>query len=144
MDGRAGSVMCCKKLGGGAVGALLLANVGLGNLVAPSVERYVQSVRALGSLVTAVVLSSALVLSGLAASPTPLVAQAPRVTSSGDPSVRNASIYSLAVRPQDYPDQPFVDPFEDGIVHFEADGRKRSTFLVGGAGADPAGGGTVG
>lgn len=42
--------------------------------------------------------------------------------------MRNASIYALAVRPQDYPGQPFVYLFEDGIVRFEEDGRKRSTF----------------
>jgi hypothetical protein len=57
-----------------------------------------------------------------------LPAQSPRVTSGGDPSIRNSSVYALAVRPQDYPDEPFVYLFEDGIVRFEQDGRKRVTY----------------
>src|SRR5579862_2367625 len=55
-------------------------------------------------------------------------AQAPRITPSGDPSVRNDSIYSLAVRPRDYPDQAFVNLLEDGVLRFEEDGRSRKTF----------------
>ncbi len=55
-------------------------------------------------------------------------AQAPRITPHGDPSVRNDSIYALAVRPQDYPDQPFVYLLEDGVVRFEEDGRAQRTY----------------
>ncbi len=55
-------------------------------------------------------------------------AQAPRITPSGDPSVRNDSIYSLAVHPRDYPDQQFIYLFEDGVVRFEEDGRYRKTY----------------
>ncbi len=74
------------------------------------------------------ILATALSAAGFAVGNVPLQAQAPRVTSGGDPSVRNASIYALAVRPEDYPSQPFVYLFEDGIVRFEEDGRKRTTF----------------
>ena len=55
-------------------------------------------------------------------------AQAPRITPSGDPSIRNDSIYSQVVRPQDFPGQPFVYLFEDGVIRFEEDGRARRTY----------------
>jgi transglutaminase-like putative cysteine protease len=57
-----------------------------------------------------------------------LGAQAPRITPSGDPSVRNDTIYALAVRPHDYADQPFVYLLQDGVVRFEEDGRSRRTY----------------
>ncbi len=57
-----------------------------------------------------------------------LKAQAPRITPNGDPSVANDSIYSLAVNPADYPDQPFVYLFDDGVLRFESDGRARRTY----------------
>jgi transglutaminase-like putative cysteine protease len=60
--------------------------------------------------------------------PRPVAAQAPRITPGGDPSIRNDSIYALAVRPQDFPDQPFVYLFEDGVIRFEEDGRARRTY----------------
>lgn len=67
-------------------------------------------------------------LFGASSRPLPLAAQAPRITAGGDPSIRNDSIYSLAVRPQDFPDQGFVYLFEDGVVRFEEDGRARRTY----------------
>jgi transglutaminase-like putative cysteine protease/alkylated DNA nucleotide flippase Atl1 len=55
-------------------------------------------------------------------------AQAPVVTPAGDPTVRNDTIYALAVDPASYPDQPFVYLLDDGIVRFEADGRAVRTY----------------
>ncbi len=56
------------------------------------------------------------------------LAQAPAVTPAGDPSVRSDTIYRLAAKPSLYPDEPFVDLLDDGIVRFEADGRGTRTF----------------
>ena len=57
-----------------------------------------------------------------------LVAQAPRVTPKGDPSVRDDSIYALAVKPEAYPEESSVFLLDDGIVRYEADGRSVRTF----------------
>src|SRR5574342_41295 len=62
---------------------------------------------------------------GLAVS---LAAQAPVITPSGDPSIRSDTIYRLAVKPADYPDQPFVYLLDDGVVVHQADGRGRTTY----------------
>ena len=58
----------------------------------------------------------------------PLAAQAPKITPKGDPSVRNDTIYSLAVKPADYPDESFVYLLDDGVVRYESDGRGSSTY----------------
>ena len=58
----------------------------------------------------------------------PVAAQAPVVTPNGDPSVKSDTIYSLAVNPADYPDQPYVYLLDDGIVRFEADGTGSRTY----------------
>jgi hypothetical protein len=58
----------------------------------------------------------------------PLAAQAPVITPSGDPSVRSDTIYRLAVKPADYPDQPFVYLLDDGVAVHQADGRGRTTY----------------
>jgi len=55
-------------------------------------------------------------------------AQSPVVTPSGDPSVRNDTIYALAVDPAAHPDQPYVYLLDDGIVRYEADGRAVRTY----------------
>ena len=44
-----------------------------------------------------------------------LNAQSPRVTPAGDPSVKSDTIYSLAVKPADYADQPYVYLLDDGM-----------------------------
>jgi transglutaminase-like putative cysteine protease len=55
-------------------------------------------------------------------------AQSPRDTPAGDPSVKSDTIYSLAVKPADYADQPYVFLLDDGIVRFEADGTGSRTY----------------
>ncbi len=58
----------------------------------------------------------------------PLLAQAPVITPTGDPSVRSDSIYRLAVKPADHPDQAFVYLLDDGVVVHQADGTGRATY----------------
>ena len=58
----------------------------------------------------------------------PLLAQAPRITPDGDPSIRADSIYRLAVDPAHFPDQDAVYLLDDGVVRLEADGRGTRTF----------------
>ena len=58
----------------------------------------------------------------------PLFSQAPRITPAGDPSVRNDTIYKLAVNPADYPDDDYVYLLDDGVVRFEPDGRSSRTY----------------
>ena len=55
-------------------------------------------------------------------------AQAPRVTPAGDPSVKSDTIYRLAVRPEDHPEESSMFLLDDGIVRLEADGRSRKTY----------------
>jgi hypothetical protein len=69
---------------------------------------------------------SAVVL--LAAVVAPLAAQAPRITPSGDPSVKSDTIYALAVDPSQYPDDPFIYLLDDGVLRYEADGRGSRTY----------------
>ena len=57
-----------------------------------------------------------------------LYAQAPVVTPAGDPSVRDDSIYALAVKPAEHADEDYVYLLDDGIVTVEADGRSRTTY----------------
>ena len=64
----------------------------------------------------------------LAANAVAANAQSPHITPSGDPSVRNDTIYSLAVKPQDYPGNRYITLLEDGVVRFEDDGRSRKTY----------------
>ncbi len=70
-------------------------------------------------------LSFLFLVSGLTGS---AVAQAPKITPAGDPSVQSDTIYRLAVDPAEYPDQPFIYLLDDGVVRFEADGRGRRTY----------------
>ena len=58
----------------------------------------------------------------------PLLSQAPRITPAGDPSVRNDTIYKLAVNPADYPDDDYVYLLDDGVLRFEPDGRGSRTY----------------
>lgn len=58
----------------------------------------------------------------------PAFAQAPKITPAGDPSVRNDTIYKLAVNPADYEDEDYIYLLDDGVVRFEADGRGSRTY----------------
>ena len=58
----------------------------------------------------------------------PAFAQAPKITPAGDPSVRNDTIYRLAVNPADYEDEDYLYLLDDGVVRFEADGRGSRTY----------------
>jgi hypothetical protein len=58
----------------------------------------------------------------------PLLGQAPRITPQGDPSVRNDTIYRLAVDPADHPDEGAIWIFDDGVLRLEADGRGTKTY----------------
>ncbi len=75
-------------------------------------------------------LAVALLLFAGVPSPSPLAAQAPNITPKGDPSVRNDTIYSLAVKPEDYPDEPYVLLLDDGVVRIEADGTGSKTYRM--------------
>lgn len=72
-------------------------------------------------------LATALLLGALSAASS-AAAQAPVITEAGDPSVRSDTIYKLAVRPEDHPDEAFVYLLDDGVVRYEADGRGTRTY----------------
>ncbi len=55
-------------------------------------------------------------------------AQAPLITPAGDPSVSSDTIYRLAVKAADYPDEAYVYLLDDGVVRYEADGRGTRTY----------------
>src|SRR5215207_7718134 len=57
-----------------------------------------------------------------------LAAQAPRITPRGDPTVRDDTLYRLAVKPEAYPEESSVLLLDDGAVRYEADGRSVRTF----------------
>lgn len=58
----------------------------------------------------------------------PLGAQAPHITPQGDPSVRNDTIYALAVDAAAHPEEAAVYLLDDGVLRYEADGTGRRTF----------------
>jgi hypothetical protein len=72
--------------------------------------------------------SSFLLAALLAGAPLLAAAQAPRITPSGDPSVKNDTIYRLAVNPADYPDDDYIYLLDDGVIRFETDGRGSRTY----------------
>ena len=55
-------------------------------------------------------------------------AQAPRITEKGDPSIKNDTIYKLAVDSAAYPEQSVVLLLDDGVVQIESDGRGTQTW----------------
>jgi len=67
-------------------------------------------------------------LAFLAAGPSLLHAQAPRISPLGDRSVRPDSIYKLAVDPAKYPEQDAAFLLDDGVLRLEADGRGTRTY----------------
>lgn len=64
----------------------------------------------------------------LAAAALPLHAQAPKITQQGDPTVKSDTIYKLAVKAADHPEEDAVFLLDDGVVRLEADGRGTQTF----------------
>jgi transglutaminase-like putative cysteine protease len=54
--------------------------------------------------------------------------QAPRITPEGDPSVRNDTLYQLAVDPAQHPAESAVLLLDDGVVRYEADGTGTKTY----------------
>jgi uncharacterized protein DUF3857/transglutaminase superfamily protein len=67
---------------------------------------------------------SVLLLSAAAA----LRAQAPKITQQGDPTIKSDTIYKLAVKAADHPEEEAVFLLDDGVVRLEADGRGTETF----------------
>ena len=57
-----------------------------------------------------------------------LPAQAPKITQQGDPTVKADTIYKLAVKAADHPEEDAVFLLDDGVVRLEADGRGTETF----------------
>lgn len=57
-----------------------------------------------------------------------LHAQAPKITQQGDPTVQADTIYKLAVKAADHPEEDAVYLLDDGVVRLEADGRGTQTF----------------
>ena len=60
--------------------------------------------------------------------PRAALAQAPRITPQGDPSVKADSIYKLAVNPADMPEDDAAFLLDDGVVRLESDGRGTRTY----------------
>src|SRR6476659_8704356 len=58
----------------------------------------------------------------------PARAQAPRITPSGDPSIRNDTLYRLAVDPRNHPGESAVRLLDDGVIRYEADGTGTETY----------------
>ena len=56
------------------------------------------------------------------------LAQAPVTTPAGDPSVRNDTLYRLAVNPREHPNESVVVLLDDGVVRYEADGTGTKTY----------------
>src|SRR5206468_12990063 len=73
----------------------------------------------------AVLTRSLVLLLAVAATARP---QTPRSTPPGDPTVRNDTIYCLAVNPADHPDDDYIYLLDDGVVRLEADGRGSRTY----------------
>jgi transglutaminase-like putative cysteine protease len=73
-------------------------------------------------------ISTTLLALSLAATATAAAAQAPVITERGDPSVRDDTIYKLAVKPDRYPDDAYVILLDDGVERFDADGTGTRTF----------------
>ena len=58
----------------------------------------------------------------------PLAAQAPRITPAGDPSVKDDTIYRLAVNPADHAGEDYVLLLDDGVITYNQDGTGSRTY----------------
>ncbi|MEO7103640.1 MAG: DUF3857 and transglutaminase domain-containing protein [Gemmatimonadaceae bacterium] len=56
------------------------------------------------------------------------MAQAPHITSAGDPTVNPDTIYRLAIKPADFPEERQALLLDDGVLRIEADGRGSTTY----------------
>ena len=56
------------------------------------------------------------------------LAQSPRITPKGDPSVKADTIYRLAIDPAERPEESSAFLLDDGVVRIEPDGRTSSTY----------------
>lgn len=59
-----------------------------------------------------------------------LHAQAPVITPAGDPSIRNDTIYALAVDSTAHPEEAIVLLLDDGVVRMESDGTGTQTYRM--------------
>mgnify|MGYP001544475933 CR=1 FL=1 len=55
-------------------------------------------------------------------------AQAPHITPAGDPSINSDTIYRLAVKQSDFPEETGMLLLDDGVVRIEPDGREETTY----------------
>lgn len=62
------------------------------------------------------------------AAPGALGAQAPVITSAGDPSISADTIYRLAVKASDFPEETSRFLLDDGVVRLEKDGKGTKTY----------------
>ena len=69
-----------------------------------------------------------LALAALALAAAPARAQAPRITEAGDPSIRADTIYRLAAKPEDYPEESSILLLDDGVVIINEDGTGSRTY----------------
>jgi hypothetical protein len=65
---------------------------------------------------------------GVALNAAAAAAQAPKITSKGDPSVKDDTIYALAVNPAEHPNQLPALLLEDVVIRLDADGRNTRTI----------------
>lgn len=56
------------------------------------------------------------------------IAQAPHITTAGDPTVNPDTIYRLAVKAADFPEERQALLLDDGVLRIEADGRGSTTY----------------
>jgi hypothetical protein len=62
--------------------------------------------------------------------PAILAAQVPKITPSGDPTVKSDTIYRLAVDPAKHPERSTAVLLDDGVVSVTADGRTTKTYRM--------------
>lgn len=81
-------------------------------------------VRALPGVLATVAVGAVLAVLAVA----PLSAQAPHITPAGDPSVKDDTIYRLAVNPADHKGDDYVLLLDDGVIRYNADGTGSRTY----------------
>lgn len=69
-----------------------------------------------------------LAIAALLLAATGISAQAPHITAAGDPSVNADTIYKLAVKPSDFPEETTALLLDDGVLRMEPNGTGSTTF----------------